>query len=263
MVDIHCHLLPGLDDGAESLEISVQMAEMAIADGITHVISTPHASSEYPFDADLVRARRDELQSRLGNRLTVATGCDFHLSFENLAALRADSKRFTLNHTSYLLVEFDDFAIPASVEQTLHQLHLMGLQLIITHPERNALIRTQWERFWGWLRQGCLVQVTAQSLTGGFGRRAQKAAEFLLNANAIHFIASDAHNLDTRPLRLKSAFDLLAKTKCEELASALLENNPRAVLDGRSLPYLPTPRDWKMVQSGREEAPPKKRFRFF
>src|SRR5690348_3647392 len=140
MVDIHCHLLPGIDDGAASLEISLQMAEMAVADGITHVISTPHASSEYPFDADLIRARRDELQSRIGDRLTVAIGCDFHLSFENLAALRADPKRFTLNQTSYLLVEFDDFAIPASVEQTLHQLHLMGLQLIITHPERNALI---------------------------------------------------------------------------------------------------------------------------
>ena len=263
MVDIHCHLLSGLDDGPETLEISLQMTEMAIADGITHVISTPHANNEYPFDPQLVRARRDELQARLGQSVTIATGCDFHLSFDNLAALRADPKRFTLNETSYLLVEFDDFAIPASIEQTLHQLHLMGLQPIITHPERNALIRSQWERFWGWLRQGCLVQVTAQSLTGGFGRRAQKAAEFLLNANAIHFVASDAHNLDTRPLRLKPAFDLLARTKGEEFASTLLEKNPRSVLDGRSLPYLPMPRDWKLVQSGRQEEPPKKRFRFF
>lgn len=261
MVDIHCHILPGLDDGAESLEISLKMAEMAVADGITHVIATPHASSEFPFMPDTVRARSDELQSLLKDRLIVSTGCDFHLSIENLAALRMDPKRFTLNESSYLLVEFDDFAIPASIEQTLHQLQLAGLCPVITHPERNALIRSQWARFFGWLRQGCFVQVTAQSLTGGFGQRAQRAAKFLLDANAIHFVASDAHNTTTRPLRLKAAFDLLAKEKGEDLASALLEKNPTAALESRPLPYLPEPCGWKMAESSQQS--PKRRFRFF
>jgi protein-tyrosine phosphatase len=263
MVDIHCHLLPGLDDGAESLEISLQMAEMAIADGVSHVIATPHASSEYPFLPELVRSRRDEIQSRIGERLAISTGCDFHLSFENLAALREDPKRFTLNQRGYLLVEFDDFAVPASIEQTLHQLQLLGLRPIVTHPERNRLIRSQWDRLWGWLRQGCLVQVTAQSLTGGFGRRAQQAAELLLDANAIHFVASDAHNATSRPLRLKPAFDLLVEDKGEEIARALLVENPGAVLEGKALPYLPEPRDWKSALSESEADPPKKRFWFF
>lgn len=250
MVDIHCHILPGLDDGADSLETSLQMAEMAIADGVTHVIATPHANNEYKFIPEIVRARKEELQSRVGERLQILTGCDFHWSFENLAALRADPKRFSLNDTAYFLLEFDSFAIPSSVEHTLHELQLLGLRPIITHPERNALIRTQWERFGGWLRQGCLVQITAQSLTGGFGRRAQAASEFLLDANAVHFIASDAHNVTSRPLRLRPVFDLLAKQKGEDLARALLVENPRAVLEGRSLPYLPEPRDWENTNAG-------------
>src|SRR3981081_2488015 len=84
MVDIHCHILPGLDDGADTLETSIQMAEMAIADGVTHVVGTPHANSHFKFDPELIRQRRDELQSAVGNRLILATGCAFHLSYENL-----------------------------------------------------------------------------------------------------------------------------------------------------------------------------------
>ena len=263
MVDIHCHILPGLDDGSDSLETSVAMAEMAIADGVTHVIATPHANSEFEFIPESVRLRRDEIQSRVGDRLAIATGCDFHLSFENLATLRADPKRFTLNQTDYLLVEFADFAIPASLDQTLHELQLLGLHPIITHPERNPLIRSQWDRLWGWLRQGCYVQVTAQSITGGFGRRAQHAAELLLDAHAVHFVASDAHNLTTRPLRLKPTYDALAESKGEDLARALLEENPRAVFEGQPLLYLPEPSDWEKSQSGTETDTVRKRFWFF
>ena len=107
-------------------------------------------------------------------RLTLATGCDFHLSFENLQELRLEPERFTLNQKNYLLVEFADFSIPSSLDQALHELQLAGLAPIITHPERNPLIRAQPERLFGWLRQGCYVQLTAQSLSGRFGRAAQK-----------------------------------------------------------------------------------------
>jgi len=148
MVDIHCHILPGLDDGADTLETSVQMAEMAIADGVTHVVGTPHANSQYKFDPELIRQRRDELQSAVGDRLTLATGCDFHLSYENLQDLQKNPRKYTINQKNYLLVEFADFAIPPSMDDTLHELHLAGLSPIITHPERNALLRAQPERMY-------------------------------------------------------------------------------------------------------------------
>lgn len=263
MVDIHCHILPSLDDGSDSLETSLKMAEMAIADGVTHVVATPHANSEYEFSPEAIRERRNEIQAQLGDRLNIVTGCDFHLNFENVKALRADPKSFTVNQGDYLLVEFADFAIPASMDQTLHELQLLGLHPIVTHPERNPLIRSQWDRLWGWLRQGCFVQVTAQSITGGFGRRAQQAAELLLDANAVHFVASDAHNLTTRPLRLKPVYDALAENRSEKLARALLEENPRAAVRNQPLPYLPEPGDWKKIESEMEAEPPRKRFWLF
>jgi len=239
MVDIHCHILPALDDGSDCFETSCAMAEMAIKDGITHVIATPHASPGYRFVPELIRARRDELQARFEGRLTLATGCDFHLSFENLLDIRHNPERFTLNQKNYLLVEFADYSIPPSLDQALHELKLAGLHPVITHPERNPLIRSQPERLYKWLRLGCYVQVTAQSLSGKFGEAAQEMAELWLDSGAVHFLASDAHNLNSRPLRLKETFNRVAETRGEDLARALLLDNPLAAFLGRPLPWLP------------------------
>ncbi|HXQ26880.1 MAG TPA: CpsB/CapC family capsule biosynthesis tyrosine phosphatase [Candidatus Acidoferrales bacterium] len=264
MIDIHCHILPGLDDGAESLEIACAMAEMAIADGITHVIGTPHASPEYKFVPELVRQRRDEIQARFEGRLVLATGCDFHLSFENLQDIRHDAARFTLNQKSYLLVEFADFSIPPTLDQALHELQLAGLHPIVTHPERNPLIRAQPERLFKWLRQGCYVQVTAQSLLGRFGSSAQEAAKEWLEEGAVHFVASDAHNVTSRPLRLKEAFDLVAKTRGEDVARALLVENPLAAFEGRPLPHVPELADERDTEHpGARGQRKRKRFWFF
>jgi len=241
MVDIHCHLLPGLDDGPKSLDETLEMAEMAIADGITHVVATPHANDEFHFTPDLVRQRRDEIQARLGDRLTVATGCDLHLSFENLQDVHMNPTRYTINQKSYLLVEFADFAIPPNIDETLHRLQLARLWPVITHPERNGLIRARPERLHRWIHQGCYVQVTAQSLLGGFGQRTQRVVEAWLEEGRIHFIASDAHNLNSRPLRLRPAFDVVAKRRGEAVAKALFHDNPLAAFEGRPLPYVPEP----------------------
>jgi len=260
MVDIHCHILPGLDDGPESFEAAAEMAEMAIADGVTHIVATPHANAQHPFVFDLVKQRKEELQEKFNGRLTLATGCDFHLSFENLREIRSTPERFTLNQKNYLLVEFAEFSIPPSLDQALHELQLAGLRPIITHPERNPLIRAQPERLFRWLRQGCYVQLTAQSLSGRFGRAAQAASNDWLDASAVHFIASDAHNLTSRPLRLKDAFDQMARSRGEEVAQALFVHNPQAAYNGNPLPYVPEPSDG-------EESPdngrPKKRKRFW
>jgi protein-tyrosine phosphatase len=239
MVDIHCHILPNLDDGAESFEVACAMAESAIADGITHVVGTPHANSHFPFVPELVKERRDGLQARFEGRLTLATGCDFHLSYDNLQEIQHDAERFTLNQKSYLLVEFADYSIPSSLDQALHELQLAGLHPIVTHPERNPLIRSQPERLFRWLQQGCYVQITAQSLFGKWGKAAQEAAEEWLDKGAVHFLASDAHNTTSRPLQLREAFDHVAKTRGENVAEALLVSNPRAVFDGLPLPYVP------------------------
>ena len=260
MVDIHCHILPGLDDGAETIEQSVEMAEMAIADGITHVVGTPHANGEYRFDPVLIRQRRDELQARVGDRLKLATGCDFHLNFENIQDLRANPAKYTINQKNYLLVEFADFSIPPGTDETLHQLQLLGISPIITHPERNRLIRTKPEQLRRWLRQGCYVQITAQSLLGGFGESTKKQAEEWLEQDMVHFFASDAHSTGKRPLKLRAAYEAAAEKRGEEVARALFFENPLAAFEGRPLPYEPEPPEASNRMAHKHR---RKRFIFF
>jgi protein-tyrosine phosphatase len=163
-----------------------------------------------------------------------------------------------------LLVEFADFAIPSSLDQSLHELQLAGIRPIVTHPERNPLVRAQPERLFRWLQQGCYAQVTAQSLLGRFGRAAQESAEEWLAKGAIHFVASDAHNTTSRPLQLREAFDHIAKTHGESVAEALLIANPRAAFEGLPLPWVPeVEEDPSAEGSGTQGGGRRKRFWFF
>jgi len=256
MVDLHCHILPGIDDGAQTIEDSLAMARDAIQDGITCVVATPHASTEYRFDYAKVRAAREELQSRLDGRLAIATGCDFHLNPENLLALKNDPAPYCINQKDYLLVEFNEFSIPQSMDQTLHELHLMGLRPIITHPERNGILRAQPERLLGWIRLGCYAQVTAGSLSGVFGPGAQQDAWTWIDRGMVHFVASDGHNTARRPVKLRFAYEAIAKERGAELAEALLVENPKAAFGGAPLPYVPE-------VAASVERRKKKRFFFF
>jgi protein-tyrosine phosphatase len=256
MVDIHCHILPGLDDGPAGIEESLAMAEAAIADGITHVVATPHSSNEFVFNYQRVRQVREELQTKIGDRLALATGCDFHLNPENLAALRADAPRFCINQHGYLLVEFSEFSIPPSADQTLHEMRLMDVRPVITHPERNAILHVSPGRLAGWVRLGCFVQVTAGSITGTFGTRPQQDSLRWIGEGLVHFVASDAHNTRRRPLKLKGAYDVVRERFGEDKARALFVENPMAAFEGRDLPHVP---DIAEVA----KAPRRKRFLLF
>jgi protein-tyrosine phosphatase len=256
MVDVHCHILPGLDDGPDNIELSLAMAESAIAEGITHVVATPHSSNEYAFDYSRVRDLREQLQEKIGDRLILATGCDFHLNPENLEALRVDAPRFCINQRDYLLVEFNEYSIPPAMDQTLHEIQLLGLRPVITHPERNAILRSQTERLARWVRLGCFMQVTAGSLTGTFGTGAQKYACRWVADGLVHFVASDAHNMRGRPLKLQPAFDVVCEQFGQEKARALFVENPMAAFEGRDLPHVPQLPD-------EFETPRRKRFFLF
>jgi protein-tyrosine phosphatase len=259
MVDIHCHILPALDDGPDSLETALEMVEMAIADGITHIVATPHANNTYRFSPELVRQRCNEIQDHAGDRLNLAIGCDFHLSFENLQDLQLHPDMYTINQKNYLLVELANFSIPPAIDDTLHHLQLQRLVPIITHPERNGLIRARPERLHQWVRQGCYVQVTSQSLLGRFGQEARRWVETWLEEDRIHFFASDAHDLTSRPPQLRPAYERVAQHRGEQVAHALFYENPLAAFEGRPLPYVPEPPE----NDTAGQAPRRKRFLFF
>ena len=239
MVDLHCHILPGLDDGARTIEDSLAMAEDAIQDGITHVVATPHASTEYKFDFAKVRAVREALAERLDGRLALATGCDFRLDHENLTLLKRDAAPYCINQKDYLLVEFNEFSIPPAMDQTLHELQLMGLRPVITHPERNGILRSQPDRLLSWVRLGCSVQITAGSLTGVFGLGPREDAWTWIRQGLVHFVSSDAHNTTRRPMKLRFAFESIAEEFGRTVAQGLLVDNPMAAFHGEPLPYVP------------------------
>jgi protein-tyrosine phosphatase len=239
MVDIHCHILPEVDDGARSWEMALHMCQMASQDGIEHMVATPHANGEFAYDRNWLRGVLDELQKRNGGKPKLSLGCDFHFSYENLESLAQTPHRYTIEDTPYLLVEFSDFSVPPSVSDELEDLLIRGLVPILTHPERNPLLQRKAERVLEWAQMGCAVQITANSLTGAWGDRPKKMTQWLLQREAVHIVATDSHNVEGRPPILSVARDLLSRHYSPLVGKALTDDNPRAVVTGQPLPYFP------------------------
>lgn len=249
LVDIHSHVLYGLDDGARTLEDSLAMVRMAAEHGTTDLVVTPHANPDYEFSPERIAERIQEISAASGEALRLYPGCDFHLSYENIQDAIDKPNKYTINHGVYLLVEFSDLLISRSTAEVFARLMEAGMIPIITHPERNALLRQRLPDLAAWASGGALLQITAQSLIGEFGRRAQEFCELLLRRGLVHFVASDAHDCQRRPPRLDLAHAWLAENCGSEAADGLCAENPRAVLSGQPLAYLPAetslpPRKW-------------------
>ena len=227
--------------------MAVEMCRVSAQDGVTHLVATPHSNYSYTFDPDLNRQLLADLQKAVGESPKLLLGCDFHLSYDNIQTCAQNSKDFTINQTSYLLVELPDQFIPDHITRVYYDIQVAGLKPIITHPERNALLQRKPELLELWVSNGCLVQVTAQSYTGGFGSRARKFSEKLLDEGLVHFFASDAHDVMRRPPILSPCYRKLAKEKGEEIAHLLLNENPEAVINGLPLPPQP---DWTGSEGG-------------
>jgi protein-tyrosine phosphatase len=239
MIDIHHHLLYGIDDGPKDIESSIAQAEAARADGITHIACTPHANEAYDFNPEKNQERLQEIRERVGDGLTLGLGCDFHLSQTNIEDALQNPTKYTINHGRYLLVEFAEFMIPRDIDHIFYEFTLKGMRPIVTHPERNPILQKQTTRLADWLQTGCLVQVTAASLGDRFGRRAQAAAWELLERNWVHFVATDAHNLNGRRPCLSGAYQAIAKRLGAETAERLCVRNPRAAFENQEMPPQP------------------------
>ena len=239
MIDIHHHLLWDQDDGAVSLDVSLEMASMAAADGITHIACTPHANGHYSFDPDAIEVKIAQLQGLLekeGIALKLGRGCDFHMSYDNIQHAHDDPTRFSLNGGAYILVEIPDYAIPRALGETFYQMQISGLTPILTHPERNPTLQKEPQRIVEWLRAGVLVQVTAGSVMGRMGRKAEKMAHDLLAKRWVHFLATDAHNISSRPPKMKDAHDLVAEKYDPEYARLLCVSNPLSAYMNKPMP---------------------------
>ncbi len=242
VIDIHCHILPEVDDGPKSWDDAIEMCRMAAADGITHTVATPHANHRYAYDRQCLLDLLGQLQGKIAPlKLQLGLGCDFHLSFENLERVLEQPHTYTISETNYLLVELSDYSLPTRLSECFARLGDRGLTPILTHPERNPILQQTPQRVLEWAEQGCLIQVTGSALTGFWGERPESVARWLLDRSAVHILASDAHDTNRRIPNLSVARAAAEKIVGAEYAGALVEDNPGAIINGQQIPYCPRP----------------------
>ncbi|GMA45843.1 tyrosine-protein phosphatase [Tetragenococcus muriaticus] len=219
MIDLHCHILPNIDDGADSIETSLAMAKEAVRQGITHILCTPHHNNgRYQNSKATVIAAVASLQAELDKKqieLTLLEGQEVHLTGNLLEEVKQDRILFTDLADTYVLLELPTMDIPAYTEELCFSLRTHGKVPVIVHPERNAKFREDPNRLLPYLEMGCLAQLTAPSLVGSFGKSIQKTAKEMVEHNLVQMMASDAHGVNKRAFRLKEAYELLDSNKAQ------------------------------------------------
>jgi len=227
MIDIHCHMLYGMDDGARSLEDSLAMAELAVAEGITHILVTPHhKNGKYEnVKQDIVNST-DELQKELDTRgmaLTLFAGQEVRINGDLLSDIEKDDILFVDEDNQYILIEFPTLSIPHYAESLFFQLQKNGIIPVIVHPERNQEIIEEPNKLLPFVERGALAQLTASSYVGVFGKEIEELSRKLIEANLVHILASDAHNTRGRSFHMQEAFAKLEKEFGSEKALAFQE----------------------------------------
>lgn len=236
MIDLHCHFLPGVDDGPEQLDEAIQLAEAAVANGIRAAALTPHVHPRrYPNTRASLQQVFQDFQQTLIQRnipLQLFLGGEVRFSPESLELILADNVPFYGEVDGYkiMLLEFPHEMIPAGSLQFVEKLLSMNIRPLIAHPERNKTVMNVVDSIRPFTDAGCWLQVTAGSLTGRFGRVAQKVALQLLEDELIWVLATDAHTLTTRPPDLASGRDAVAEIMGPRLAKRMVLDRPARIL---------------------------------
>jgi protein-tyrosine phosphatase len=234
-VDIHCHLLPGLDDGPSVLDEALAMAEMAMADGLGTIIATPHQLGNFARNsATMIRAAADAFQQRLDQRrvpLRVLPGADVRIEPDLVRKIRSGEVLTLGDRRRHVLLELPhDVYVP--LDRLLAELRAARLIGVLSHPERNHGILNQPGVLRPLVERGCLLQVTAASLTGTFGTHVQTFSESLIEQGLVHFVSTDAHGTKARPPMLTAAFERVAELAGRETAVDLCCRHPATVVAG-------------------------------
>ncbi len=239
MIDLHSHILHGVDDGARSLEDSLGIARAAVADGITTIAATPHVRDDYPTKPGAMEDRVAELRSELErSQIPLDLRPGGEIAIEWLDRLPIDDlRRFGLGgNPHYLLVEMAYYGWPLDLPDRLFSVRSHGITPVLAHPERNAEVQSKPERLIPLARSGVLIQVTAASIDGRIGRHAQACGLKLIEQGIAHLIASDAHHASVRAIGMSEAANAV---RDDALAAWLTQEVPAAILDDTPLPPRP------------------------
>ncbi|MFN3975014.1 MAG: tyrosine-protein phosphatase [Dehalococcoidia bacterium] len=245
LTDLHCHLLPNLDDGPETQEEALSMARLLAEGGVATVVATPHAKEvETIGGREALQERVAYFQQALGEAgipLSVAVGAE-HLLLPDLVGMVEQGKAITLNGSRFLLVELDFFHFPLYTEQAIFDLRLRGAVPVLAHPERQALLQRQPHRLRRLARMGVLFQVTGASLLGTFGEAARRTAEALIKEGLAHAIATDAHHAQgPRAPTTAPVVELVTRLVGEANARRLFHTNPLAIVHNGDVEAIMVP----------------------
>ncbi|NLR32865.1 tyrosine-protein phosphatase [Levilactobacillus tujiorum] len=238
LIDLHCHILPGVDDGSKDLGMSLTMVRVAVKQGISHILVTPHhMDGRYLNHKQDVIARTTTLQSAIDDAeipLTVFPGQEVHLTGDLLKAVAADDILFMDEGNRYLLLELPHSGIPEYTENVIFELKLRNITPVIAHPERNHDIQRNPARLYDLVKMGCLTQLTSSSYLGVFGGDVERLTEKIIRSNLGFVLASDAHNFAGRRFLMAAAFDKLARQFGENMARQFNEN-AKAMINGENV----------------------------
>lgn len=238
MIDLHSHILPGLDDGAQNMEDSLNLARKAVSQGITHLLCTPHHyNGKYVnHKYDVIEAVA-KLQKELDLRkipLTLFEGQEVRVNGDLINEIDADDILFCDVKDQYLLIEFPTAEAPSYALRLLEELRSRGITPIIVHPERNGTFRDDPNKLIDYLDIGCLAQLTAPSIIGVFGKNIQKTAEQMIDHGLIQMVASDAHHIQKRTFYMKEAFRRISKIYGKDISDNY-ETVARSIINGDSV----------------------------
>ena len=242
LVDMHSHILWGVDDGPTNLEETLQLLEYAVKEGITEIISTSHSNHPY-YDVNykIIKNKINLLQQMLSEHripITIHTGHEVRLS-ESIISHYQSNEIHTLANSQYLLLELPPTTVPLYTINIIRDLLKEGITPIIAHPERNKAIAEQPSKLENLIYSGALAQITAGSLIGHFGKEIQKLSLNLVRANLVHVYGSDVHNASSRPFHFEKGLLFLEKKKQLEAVDILLENNKRIIENRLVIIYEP------------------------
>ena len=246
MIDIHSHILPSIDDGPGNVDESIRMAELASADGATHMVATPHTLNglyvnSRPGIHEKIENFRNILEGR-GIPLVIIPGSDVALTAELIPAFDAGDIMTINDGGRYILAELPLFFSPLKIYDLIFSLRTRGITPIITHPERDEAIMKKPSILEELIERGCLCQITAMSLTGGFGEDVKEFSLYLLKQRMVHFIGSDCHSPERRRPGLSRAVSMAADIVGADLAGKMVNDFPMAVVEGKDPgvpPYIP------------------------
>jgi protein-tyrosine phosphatase len=235
LIDLHCHILPGVDDGSKDLQMSLDLAKVAVSQGISHILLTPHhMDGTYTNHSQDVVSQTAYFQNALEiNRipLKVFPGQEVHLTGDLTRAIAIGDVLFMDETRRYLLLELPHDSVPEYTTDMLFDVITRGITPVLAHPERNAGFQKDPDKLYEFVKMGCLTQLTASSYVGVFGSKVQRLTEKMVKANLGYTFASDAHNFEGRRFLMKEAFDKLAKEEGQEKAE-LFNENAKNIING-------------------------------